>query len=113
MVDGFYRITFTGLYGSGFGLLVLSNCAVAGADVGGALYDGLYELDESGKEIVVRVTMRAPAGITPVQTGVPLIVPADIPIIVTIPVDLAGGAPVLVQTPLGKVNIILTKIRDL
>ncbi len=65
MVDGFYRIVFTGAHGSGFGILVLRDGYVAGADVGGALYDGQYKLNESGDHLVIDVTMRAPAGIVP------------------------------------------------
>jgi hypothetical protein len=112
MVDGFYRIVFTGAHGSGFGLLVLREGFVAGADVGGALYDGLYRLSEGGDHLVIDVTMRAPAGIVPVQTGVSLAIPTDIPIHMTIPTNLAGGAPILIDTPLGRVNVIFAKIRD-
>lgn len=112
MVDGFYRIVFTGAHGSGFGILVLRDGYVAGADVGGALYDGQYKLNESGDHLVIDVTMRAPAGIVPVQTGIPLAVPADVPMHMTIPVNFGGGAPILIETPLGKVNVIFAAIRD-
>lgn len=112
MIDGFYRVAFTGSHGSGLGLMVLHEGAVAGADVAGALYDGLYTIDKSGDHLFINVTMRAPAGIVPVQTGVPLLVPADLPMSITIPTNLAGGAPILINTPLGKVNAIFNKIRD-
>ena len=112
MVAGFYRIAFTGSHGSGFGILVLQDGAIAGADVGGAMYDGVYKTDASGNSLILNVIMRAPAGITPVHTGVPLTAPADLPITATIPIDLAGGAPILLETQLGKVNVIFSKIRD-
>lgn len=112
MVDGFYRIAFTGTHGSGFGLIVLREGVVAGADVAGATYDGAYELNSSQDGLDLRVTMRAPAGITPVRTGVPLSTPTDISIAANLPVDLANGEPVLIETPLGRVNVAFLKIRD-
>jgi hypothetical protein len=113
MADGIYRIAFTGAHGSGFGVLALVGGVVAGADVGGVLYDGTYQKEESGDQITLLITMRVPAGSTPVQTGIAFSSPADIPMTVSLPTDLAGGAPILIDTPLGKVNVIVTKIRGI
>jgi hypothetical protein len=113
MADGIYRIAFTGAHGSGFGVIALLGGVVAGADVGGVLYDGTYRKEKSGDHITLQITMRMPAGSTPVQTGVAISRPADIPMQVTLPVDLAGGGPILIETPLGKMNVIVTKIRDI
>ena len=85
MTDGFYRIAFTGAHGSGFGLLVLFEGAVAGADVGGVLYDGTYRTDEAKNHMNLQITMRAPAGSTPVQTGIPLVAPIDVPMAISLP----------------------------
>jgi hypothetical protein len=74
-------------------------------------YDGAYEVAESGSTLVLRVTMRAPAGLVPVQSGIPLPVPADMPISATFPIDLAAGSPTLLETSLGKVNVSFSKIR--
>jgi hypothetical protein len=113
MISGIFRMAFTGAAGSGFGMFVLRDGGVAGADVGGAVYDGTYTDDPSAKEIKINVSMRAPAGITPVQTGVPLPGPIDIPITATIPYrDLESENPSLLQTPLGAVNAIFKKVRD-
>lgn len=110
MVDGFYRVAFTGNYGSGFGLLVLRDGKVAGADISGSICDGTYGLN--GPVLTISIIMRAPAGITPVQTGVPTSSPSEMPISVSVPTDFGDGRPVLVETPLGKVNVAFVKIRD-
>lgn len=111
MIDGFYRVAFTGHYGSGFGLLVMREGVIAGADIAGATYDGTYELQ--GDAVNLNVTMRAPAGITPVQTGIPLASPAEIAISTSIAENFANGQPALVETPLGTVNVAFVKIREL
>jgi hypothetical protein len=86
---------------------------IAGADVGGALYDGSYTENQATGEISVNVTMNAPAGVAPVQTGIPLAAPAAIPIIATVKVtDFLTEKPILIKTPIGPVNVIFSKIRD-
>ena len=71
-MEGFFRITFTGTAGSGFGMLVLHGGVIVGADVTGAEYDGSYSDNSSTRTLDFRVTMRAPAGTIPVQTGIPV-----------------------------------------
>jgi hypothetical protein len=57
--------------------------------------------------------MTMPAGGTPVQTGIPLATPISVPISASLQQDEIGSAkPKLVQTPLGPVNLLCTKIRD-
>lgn len=113
MMDGFYRIAFTGGAGSGFGILAFLDGKIAGADVAGATYSGTYTEDATTGALNYRVTMSAPAGLVPVQTGVPLAAPASIPITGTLrPEDLERPDPLLLHTPLGAVNIIFHKIRD-
>jgi hypothetical protein len=113
MMDGFYRIAFTGTAGSGFGMLVFRSGNIAGADVAGATYDGTYTENPAAQEASYQVTMAAPAGVVPVQTGVPLVAPTTIPISGTLHRDdVESGNPVLLLTPLGPINIIFSKIRD-
>ena len=114
MITGFYRIAFTGTAGSGFGMLIFHAGNIAGADVAGATYDGTYTEIPTTNDVNYQVTMAAPAGVAPVQTGIPLAAPATIPISGTLRQDdVESGRPVLLQTPLGPVNIIFSKIRDL
>jgi hypothetical protein len=112
MVNGFYGIAFTGSHGSGFGIFVFRDGIIAGADLAGATYDGSYRESEPGGNIAVIITMKAPAGIIPVQTGVPLSTSMDLMIETSLSPDFAGGRPLLVETPIGKVNVVFVKVRD-
>jgi hypothetical protein len=112
--NGFFRIAFTGNAGSGFGILALRDGVIAGADVAGAVYDGTFTENAATGEINVAVTMSAPAGVTPVQTGVPLTAPISVPITATLAqADIDSEKPTLLQSPLGPVNVVFRKIRDL
>lgn len=113
MTEGFFRIAFTGATGSGLGVLVLHNGSVVGADAGGGIYEGSYteNPDAQALEFAIRLTM--PAGSMPVQTGIPLGTPMSVPISASLQQDqICGGRPVLVQMPLGPVNVLFTKLRD-
>jgi hypothetical protein len=113
MIDGFFRIAFTGVAGSGLGILALRSGSIAGADVGGAIYDGVYTENPATGEININVTMVAPSGTTPVQTGVPLTAPISVPITAVVAeADLNSEKPTLLQSPLGPVNVVFRKIRD-
>ena len=54
------------------------------------------------------------AGLTPVQTGIPLATRVSVPISASLLQDEIGsGTPTLVQTPLGPVNVLFSKVRPL
>ena len=113
MTEGFFRIAFTGATGSGLGIFVLHNGSVVGADTGGAIYEGSYRENGDAQTLEFVITMSMPAGVTPVQTGIPLATPVSVPISASFLQDEIGsGKPTLVQTPLGGVNVLFTKIRD-
>jgi hypothetical protein len=113
MMDAFFRITFTGTAGSGFGILVFHNGVIVGADVVGATFDGSYTENIATQALDFQITMNAPAGITPVQTGIALTTPLSMPITGSLPLgNINTGTPTLLQTPLGPVNILFLKIRD-
>lgn len=111
MPEGFYSISFTGEAGSGFGILVFSRGVIVGADAAGATYDGTYTEPASGQGFDILVMMRAPAGVRPVQTGIPLTSPAELPIKASLSPQFDSGNPILLGTPLGPVNIVFKKIR--
>jgi hypothetical protein len=112
-MDGFFRITFTGTAGSGFGMLVLHDGVIVGADVAGAKFDGSYTDNSSTRALDFRVTMSAPAGITPVQTGIAVTEPINLPISGSLPLeDITSETPTLLETPLGPINVIFKKLRD-
>lgn len=113
MTEGFFRIAYTGMSGSGFGMVVLQNGNVIGADVSGGVYDGTYSEDQETGKISFSVNLAAPAGVPLVQTGVVLASPLDISITASLEfADISGERPVLFETALGPVNVILKKLRD-
>ncbi len=111
MTSGFYSMAYTGAVGTGFGLIALSKGVIAGADVGGGMYDGTYVEKASG--IDFKMTMKFPAGVIPVQTGIPLTQPMTVPFDVSLPSDLGAEKPVLLQLPMGPINVIFKKLREL
>jgi hypothetical protein len=113
MPEGIFRVAYTGINGTGLGILVLHKGSVIGADTGGGIYDGSYTDNANTKALDLVITLSMPAGVAPVQTGIPLATPINLPIRVSLlQADIGGAKPTLVQTPLGPVNILFTKIRD-
>ncbi|WP_158924963.1 hypothetical protein [Acidisphaera sp. S103] len=114
MQQGFFRIAFTGVAGSGFGVTVLQNGAIAGADVAGGTFSGTYVEDLQSNKINFDITMHMPAGVTPVQTGIPLAAAQDIPITGSfLLADILSENPILLQTLIGPINIVFKKLSDL
>lgn len=112
-MDGFFLMTFTGAVGSGFGIIVLRNGTLVGADVGGATFDGTYSENPSTQTLTLQITMNAPAGMVPVQTGIPMASPTALSFNASVAKDDIGmERPTLIETPLGPVNVIFRKLRD-
>src|ERR1700730_16254276 len=107
MTEGFFRIAFTGATGTGLGILVVHKGSIVGADTGGGIYDGSYIENAGTQTLEFVITMSLPAGVAPVQTGIPLPTPMSVPISASLLQDEIGsGKPTLVQTPLGPVNVL-------
>ncbi len=95
-------------------MLVFHSCKIAGADVAGATYDGEYTEDPKTHEVSYQAMIAAPAGVVPVQTGIPLVAPITITLSGKLrQEDVESGKPVLLQTQIGPLNIIFRKIRNL
>ena len=76
------------------------------------MYDGTYAENPTTGDVAIKVNMHAPAGATPVQTGIALTADAIFPISANLPrVAMDNEAPILLKTPLGPVNLVLRKIR--
>jgi hypothetical protein len=112
MDEGFYSIAFTGVAGSGFGVLVLQAGIVVGMDAAGGAYDGRYDVNRAAGTVALDIVLTVPAGVTLVLTGVPLQSSLQLPIKVSLPSPLAGERTVRVDTHLGPVNVIIRKLRD-
>jgi hypothetical protein len=110
-VDGFYAMYYTGVAGFGHAVLVISEGVVTGADVTGGVLDGTYSVGD-GDDIKIEVVLTVPAGATLV-TGQSLTAPLSQTISAELPKTFANGQPVPVRTPMGPVNVIFKKLREL
>lgn len=111
-MSGIYAIYYTGVAGSGFAVLVMTNGVIAGADPIGGTLDGTYrELDDGGIEVAVNLT--TPSGTSLVTGAVGGNEPMTQQINGTFPANFADGITLPVQTPTGPVNVIFKHLRDL
>lgn len=109
--DGFYSAFMTGADGQGYALLVFREGNIIGADPLGVTFDGTFGPEPNGDGWSGEVHVKAPAGGTLIQgvsTG-PSGLSYSVPI--RLPVDFAERPFIHIETPLGPVNVKLTKIR--
>ena len=112
MLDGFYALYYTGKFGTGFGVIVLKDGIVTGADVSGGVYDGQYTVkpDQGIFEGAIKLTI--PPGILLVTGAPPSQNSFTQEFPVSLPLNIDPSHPVTVQTSTGPVNIILKKLRE-
>lgn len=113
MINAIYAIYFTGVAGSGMGLLVFVNGVISGADAAGSTFDGEYSLDEGTGKLEGKLNLTVAAG-TPLVTGGSVHnQPYTIEFPLSLSPDLGGGQPVEIRLPTGPVNVIFKKLRDI
>jgi hypothetical protein len=111
--EGFWRIEFTGVAGSGIGVLALDTGIICGAGAAGGIFDGSYLFDPRSNVLDCSITWTASEpGITLVQGGPPVPQGFRFTVPVQLPNSMGQVVTLPVQTPLGQVNVRLTKIRD-
>jgi hypothetical protein len=110
--NGFYRAYMTGADGQGFAMYVFMDGRIIGADPLGVLFDGGYEVSESG-ELKGEVTVTVPPNGTVIQ-GVSS---GPSGLTYKVPINFGGDLEELdfvrLETPLGPVNLKLEKVRGL
>ncbi|SOC27660.1 hypothetical protein [Stappia indica] len=109
-MEGFYALYYTGVAGFGHAVLVMRQGIISGADATGGVYDGTYSTVDDTTEAAVKLTV--PAGATLV-TGQTLSEPLTQNISATLNSSFADGHPVAIRTPMGPVNVIFKKLRNL
>lgn len=109
-MDGFYVAYLTGVSGSSLAVFTFMRGVVAGADVGGVLYEGTYKLDEAQSQVVGYVNYKIPAGVGLI-TGRVADDSAKLSIPFSISSSFANGDVVKIDTPNGPVNAKFQKIR--
>lgn len=111
-LNGFYAGFFTGTEDSGLAMFVFHDGKIVGADFAGVLFDGkITTLTDD--EYLGRVAVKAPPDsnlIQGVNTG-PTGVTYEVDI--ALPLDFVQRPYVIINTPLGPVNVRFEKIREL
>ena len=114
MLEGIFRIAYTGKQGNGLGVLLFQKGTIVGADSGGGIYDGFYTENADTGATDLTITLTLAAGAIPVTTGIPLATPRSTEIKTSLRQDAINGEkPTLVLSELGPVNLLFKKLRDL
>ncbi len=93
-------------------ILVLRNGLVCGTDTNAVQIDGTYTVDINS--LIVNLTVIVPPGVSLVQGTPAQPTVYQFPINALISLSRIGTTePTLVQTPLGPLNVLMRKLRDL
>jgi len=110
--EGFYSVVFPGRFGRGASMVVLDAGLVVGADPDGGRYDGTYVHNAAANTIECDITIRLAPGSWAVPRAMAGTTWAPFKLKIVIPrgpfTDYAHAA----STPAGKINLLLSKIRD-
>ncbi len=112
MINGFYAIYYTGVSGSGIGVLAINNGIIVGADMVGGRYDGTYKPSATTGAYDANVRITIPPGSSLVTGALAGPQPLYMDVSMTLPEDLGGEQPIRIETPTGPVNVIFRKLRD-
>lgn len=109
--NGFYKVTYGGATGEGFGLLAFLNGIVVGLDEAGVRYDGAYGEDSETGALQLHVTVTVPSGValvvgTPARTD-----EWSFAVDAALPPTFANGTPVKLRTRFGAVAVAFTLMR--
>lgn len=110
-MEGFYAIYYTGVAGFGHAVAIFKDGSITGTDATGGVYDGKYSDGDNGT-FSIEVELTVPAGTTLV-TGQTLPTSCSQTIAAHLPKDFAKGYPMPVKTPLGPVNAVFKKLRNI
>ena len=109
-INGVYLGFFSGLYGNTVGIFHLIDGNFAGADLGGALYDGFFEISANSDELSgsVKITTKQGASLI---TGASSDLPISYVTTVTLKVPLENESHHEIVTSTGQVNVRFEKLR--
>ncbi|MGD9785172.1 MAG: hypothetical protein AB7E80_09360 [Hyphomicrobiaceae bacterium] len=110
-MEGFYVGYFTGLMGNAVALFVFKDGIIAGADMGGATYDGTFAPSEDGQNVSGTLTFNVANGATLI-TGASSGGPVRFEVPITLPTNIANGDLQKINSPVGPINVRFQKIRS-
>jgi hypothetical protein len=109
--SGFYKISYEGSNGAGFGMIALMNGVLSGVDEAGVAYDGEYGEDDVTGAVQIHLRAIIPAGVALVL-GTPAQAEAwSFAIDAVLPPTFASGTPTKLRTRFGTVNVAFTLLR--
>lgn len=104
MKDGYYQVEFYGRFGSGAASFALRDGEIVGTDVGGGQYGGKVTFDPSTGKSLLKMTLRAPAGVFLVTDGRVRSKDELMPIELEL-TENDLGTPLSMKTPTGPVTV--------
>jgi hypothetical protein len=111
--NGFYKVTYGGATGQGFGLLAFLNGIVVGLDEAGVRYDGGYGEDSNTGALQLHVNVTVPAGVALVLGTPPRTDEWSFGVDAALPAAFASGAPIRLRTRFGSVTVAFTLLRTI
>lgn len=111
-MNGIFAMYYTGDSGFGHAIFLAKDGIVSGADVAGCILDGVYS-ETLDSQFSFQVKYIAPVGVTLVTGQSVVGEPLSQDISATLPADFANGNYVQIQMPLGPVNVIFKKLREI
>ncbi|MBC2777296.1 hypothetical protein [Parasphingopyxis marina] len=110
--EGIYAAYMTASEGQGFSMFVFMGGRIVGADPFGVVYDGSYQTQKDGN-LVGQVTVTVPPGVLVIQGATPGPDGMTYQVPLNFETDALGLDYITLETPLGPVNLRMTKIREL
>lgn len=112
-IQGFYTAYLTGSLGSSLAIFTFFRGGIAGADLGGGVYNGSYKHDSKSDQVHCEVDFTLRVGQTSIggvsATTAPI--SAKVPFVVPLPLD--PDKVIRIDTLFGPINVRLEKLRDL
>jgi hypothetical protein len=113
LLNGFYKILYSGATGEGFGMLALANGNITGIDEAGVKYDGEYVEDMVTGSVQFHLRASVPAD-APLVLGVPPRgEPWSFAVDAHLPPNFTSGVITKIRTPYGAVDVRFSLLRTL
>ncbi|MFK0165621.1 hypothetical protein [Rhizobium sp. NPDC090279] len=111
--DGIYTAYLAGVTGNSFGMFLLNNGIIAGADAGGGIYDGTYTLSPDGLSWIGTIAFTLPPGGATITGQVATQEPLKINVPIKLPLNFTSSDFIRIETPLSPLNARFVLVRTL
>lgn len=112
IMNGYYVGYFTGATGTSLGMFIFKDGIIAGADIGGGMYDGSYQITDDGRHIEGTIAFGMPVGTQSITGATAASEPITIDIPIKLPTKISRNDVHTIMTPLGAINAKFDKVRD-